>query len=159
MTRITTSFTCTALLVAFAGCGGDAAEEAPESALPAAAPTAGAPTGPPAVTILTPTAGETLATGDVHVTLAVDGIEVAPVAEGRMDTGHHHLFLDVDLTPWDQIIPLDQPQIVHMGDGRTEHTFEGLSAGEHRIIAVLADPTHTPLDPPAVDTVTFSVGG
>jgi hypothetical protein len=35
----------------------------------------------------------------------------------------------------------------------------GLSRGSHRVIAVLADRGHVPLDPPATDTVRFTVMG
>ena len=33
------------------------------------------------------------------VTLGTSGVEVAPIADGRMDTADHHVFLDVDVTP------------------------------------------------------------
>lgn len=144
-----------ALLIA---CGGETADDAGDGDAGAVRP-AETPVVFPDVTILTPADGETLGTVDVRVTLAVEGIEIAPVAEGRLDTAHHHLFLDTDLTPPGEMVPLDHPQIIHMGDGRAEHTFTGLGPGEHRVIAVLADPTHTPLDPPATDTVIFRVGG
>ena len=142
------------LAIGLAACGGEAAEESSASdadsggASPAAS-----------VTIIEPAAGASIDGSDVRVVLEVEGIEIVPVAEARMGTAHHHLFLDVDVTPAGPIIPLDDPQIIHMGDGRSEHTFEGLEPGEHRVIAVLADPAHIPLDPPARDTVRFTVGG
>ncbi len=37
--------------------------------------------------------------------------------------------------------------------------LEGVSAGQHRIIAVVADGVHIPLDPPVVDTILFTVTG
>jgi len=138
-----------ALLVT--ACGGEAAEE---NAVPEAAPIA-----PVTVTIDSPADGATLDAAGVRIALSVSGIEIAPVSEGRAGTAHHHLFLDRDPTPFDQMIPLGDPQVVHMGDGRSEHTFEGLTPGPHRVIAVLADLAHIPLDPPAADTVEFTVGG
>jgi hypothetical protein len=147
-----------ALLAVVLGCGGDASDDGdPASESPS--PSTAAAVTMPTVTIVTPAEGSTLEGSDAVVTLTVEGIEVAPIAEGRMDTGHHHLYLDVDLTPLELMVPLDNPQIIHMGDGRSTHTFEGLAPGEHRVIAVLADPTHTPIDPPVVDTVTFRVSG
>ena len=140
-----------ALTVILAGCGGEAADGD-------AVPEAEAPP-PVAVSIDGPANGATVEASDVRVTLSVTGIEIAPVAEGRAGTAHHHLFLDRDLTPFAQMVPLDDPQVVHMGDGRTEHTFVDLAPGTHRVIAVLADLAHVPLDPPVADTVEFTVGG
>ncbi len=111
------------------------------------------------VEIVEPAAGAMVAGPDVRVRLSVEGIEIAPIAEARPGTAHHHLFLDRDPTPWGEMIPLDVPRVVHMGDGRGEHTFTGLAPGPHRVIAVLADPAHFPLDPPVADTVSFTVGG
>ena len=141
------------LAVGLAACGGESAEDSSSAeAEMRAAPAA-------SVTIVEPAAGAVIEGSAVRVVLTVEGIEIAPVAEARMGTAHHHLFIDRGLTPLGTIIPLDDPQIVHMGDGRSEHTFEGLAPGEHRVIAVLADPAHIPLDPPATDTVRFTIGG
>lgn len=109
------------------------------------------------VEIVEPTAGAVLEGTDARVVLRASGIEIAPVVEGRAGTAHHHLFLDHDLTPTDEMIPLDNPRIVHMGDGRSEHTFEGLEPGPHRVIVVLADVAHIPLAPPVADTVEFTI--
>jgi len=143
-----------ALLVT--ACGGEAAKDADSAQKVVPAP---ARAGQVTVSIDSPANGATIDAADVRVTLSVTGIEIAPVAEGRAGTAHHHLFLDRDLTPFDAVIPLDDPRVVHMGDGRSEHTFEGLAPGPHRVIAVLADPHHIPLDPPVADTVEFTVGG
>ncbi len=134
---------------ALSGCGtGGEGGDAEEEAAPAVR-----------VEIVEPAGGATVAGPDVRVRLEVTGIEIAPIAEARPGTAHHHLFLDADVASWGEMIPLDDPQIVHMGDGRTEHTFAGLAPGPHRVIAVLADPAHFPLDPPAADTLRFTVGG
>jgi len=44
-----------------------------------------------------------------------------------------------------------------MGQGQTEFTLEDLTAGRHRIVAVVADGVHVPLDPPVSDTITVFV--
>jgi len=44
-----------------------------------------------------------------------------------------------------------------MGDGSSEFVFEGVAPGEHRLIAVVGDLVHMPLQPWVVDTVTFVV--
>jgi hypothetical protein len=52
---------------------------------------------------------------------------------------------------------MDTPGIVHLGQAQTEHHFEGVAPGEHRLIAVVADGAHFPLSPLVVDTVVFTV--
>ena len=154
--RLTRVFTALALASVIA-CGGDAAEQATPEA--ETAPPAEAAAEPVSVTIVTPAEGAALTSGDVEVTITAAGIEIAPVADGRIGTAHGHLFLDVDLSAEGEMIPQDNPRIIHMGDGRMNHTFTGVEAGEHRIIAVLADLAHVPLVPLVADTVTFRVGG
>lgn len=111
----------------------------------------------PTVSITSPTAGDTIRGSVVDVTLAVSGIELAPVAEQRPGTAHHHLFLDVDAVTSGGPIPVGVPGIVHLGQAQTAYHWEGVTPGRHRIIAVLGDPGHVPLQPPAADTVTFVV--
>jgi hypothetical protein len=87
----------------------------------------------------------------------VTGLQVAPAGTMDAGTGHHHIFLDTDVTPMGQPIPMETAGIVHLGQAQTEHHFEGVAPGEHRIIAVVADGAHIPLNPPVVDTVLFTV--
>jgi hypothetical protein len=61
------------------------------------------------------------------------------------------------MTALDQPIPVGMPGIVHLGQAQTEHHFEGITPGQHRLIAVVADGAHIPLNPPVVDTVVFTV--
>jgi hypothetical protein len=93
----------------------------------------------------------------VHVTLSVSGVELAPAADERPRTAHHHLFLDVDTGPLDQKIPAGVKGIVHLGRAQTEFQWDSVAPGPHRIIAVLADWRHVPLVPSAMDTVQFVV--
>ena len=110
------------------------------------------------VEILEP-ADAALVTGpDVRVRLAARGVEIAPASDEREGTAHHHLFIDRDLTPLGDTIPSGVTGILHLGRGQTEFLLQGLGAGEHTVIAVLADRAHVPLDPPARDTVRFTVG-
>ncbi len=111
----------------------------------------------PVVGITEPTAGSTYAGGSVRVVLVAEGIEIAPAAAARAGTAHHHLFVDRDVTPIDQPIPTGDSLIIHLGGGESEYTLTGLSAGRHRLIAVLANPAHVPLDPLVADTVEFEV--
>lgn len=108
-------------------------------------------------TINSPAEGDTVRGSAVHVTLAVSGIELAPAADERPGTAHHHLFLDVDTGPLDQKIPSGVPGVIHLGRAQTEHHWDSVAAGPHRIIAVLADWQHVPLATAATDTVRFVV--
>ena len=112
---------------------------------------------PPAVTIDTPAAGDTVRGSAVHVTLSARGVELAPAADEKPGTAHHHLFLDVDTGPLDQKIPAGVTGIIHLGRAQTEFHWDSVAPGTHRIIAVLADWQHVPLAGAASDTVRFVV--
>jgi hypothetical protein len=68
-----------------------------------------------------------------------------------------HLFLDADLGDVTVPIPTMPDSIVHMGDASSAYTFENVASGPHRLIAVVADGAHVPLQPLVVDTVHFVV--
>ncbi len=116
-----------------------------------------APAAAPKVKITAPAPNAVVTGTSVHVTLAATGIEIAPAAEHKPGTAHHHLFLDTDVSAGDMPIPAGMKGIVHLGKGQTEFTFDSVSAGPHRLIAVLADPNHVPLKPMVADTVRFTV--
>jgi hypothetical protein len=109
------------------------------------------------VRILAPQEGAAVAGPDVTVRLEARGIEIAPVADARTGTGHHHLFLNVDAVGPGEPVPVGQEGIIHLGGGQSEHTFTGLAPGSYRVIAVIADLAHVSLDPLATDTVRFTV--
>jgi len=108
------------------------------------------------VVITEPADGAVFDEGTVRVTMDVEGLVVA--AAGVMDpgTGHHHLIVNGDVD-WALPIPNDPGVHYHMGLGQTEFTLEDLPPGEHRIIAVVADGVHVPLDPPVSDTIAVVV--
>lgn len=108
------------------------------------------------VTIVTPTDGAQISGSTVTVQLSTD-VELREAGDMTGGTGHHHLYLDADLTPPDQPVPTVPGEIIHMGDASTSYTFEDVEPGEHRIITVVADGAHVPLQPWVVDTVTFTV--
>ena len=138
-----------ALAVFVVACGGG--EQAEADAAPEIAPES-----VPTVRIVEPEEGATVGP-DVNVVLETEGIEILSITPPVPGTGHHHLYVDVDLTPFDVMIPQNDPQIIHKGDGSSEILLEGLEPGEHRIIAVVANPAHVPVDPPMVDTLHFTV--
>src|SRR5688500_18368171 len=134
-----------ALSAAFAlgltACGApadDAAQE--ETPPPAAAPAAGARS----VTILEPTDGATITGSTVNVRLAAAGVPIVPAGDLTPGTGHHHLYLDADLTPAAQPVPTVPGSIVHMGNAASEFRFDSVAPGTHRLIAVVADGVHVP---------------
>ena len=135
-----------------AACGGDAPPA--EDGMPVGeAPAMSDAT----VQIVEPTDGGMIMGSSVSVRLETSGVGIVPAGDMTGGTGHHHLYLDADLTPADQPVPTVPGSIIHMGDASAEFTFEGVSPGEHRLIAVVADGAHIPLQPWVVDTVTFMV--
>ena len=140
-----------ALLVSFAlaACGGGEAESdaAPETE---AAPSAGT------VTIVTPMNGALINGDEISVTLS-STVEILPAGDMTPGTGHHHLYLNSELTPAGQPVPTVPGSIIHMGDASAAYTFTDVAPGEYTLIAVVADGAHIPLQPWVVDTVTFTV--
>ena len=142
-----------AVVAVMAGCGGgDAGGEADETDMVPMEEAAA----PATVTIVSPADGAELDAGPVLVVMEVENLEI--VEAGVMDagTGHHHLIVNGDVD-WELPIPNDPGVHYHMGLAQTEFTLEDLPAGEHRIIAVVADGVHIPLDPPVVDTITVTI--
>jgi len=144
-----------ALCAVLAGCGGGDAPETGMAEEQAAMPMSDEPIG--TVTILEPETSAELMLNSVTVRLSVAGFPIVPAGDMTPGTGHHHLFLDADLTDAGEPIPTVPGSIVHMGNGASEYTFENVSRGQHRLIAVVADGTHVPLQPWVVDTVVFNV--
>jgi len=146
-------------LLILAACAGETeqVEEAPAEAPSAEAPPPARPAGAASVTITAPAEGASVAGPAVNAVLTASGVTISPAGTMEPGTGHHHLFLDIDVTPMGEPIPAGTPGITHLGQAQTEFTLEGVAAGQHRLIAVLADGAHVPLDPPLVDTVMFTV--
>ena len=121
---------------------------------PSTAPAQGAK--PATVEITSPRNGATV-TGPVLIKLAATGVRITPATVEEPGTGHHHLFVDHDLTPISDTIPKGKSGIIHLGRGQTEFQLDSLAPGPHRVIAVVADWHHIPLHPLVADTVTFTV--
>jgi len=108
------------------------------------------------VSIVEPADGSTVTGPTVTVRLATT-VPIVQAGDMTPGTGHHHLFLDGDLSPSGEPIPSVPGTVVHMGNGASEFTFDAVAPGRHRLIAVVADGAHVPLVPPVVDTVFFTV--
>lgn len=109
------------------------------------------------VRITGPSEGDTIRENAVHITLGATGIEIAPAADARPETAHHHLYLDADFPAVEAAIPMGVGGVVHLGQAQTDYHWENVPPGPHRIIAVLADPGHIPLKPWVTDTVNIVV--
>lgn len=108
-----------------------------------------------AISILAPADGAEVE-GAVLVRLGAVGLEIVPAGTQQEHSGHHHLFIDRDITPVGEPIPTEAG-IVHLGAAQTEYTIEGLSPGPHTVIDVLGDFQHVRLAEVAPDTVRFTV--
>lgn len=129
-----------------AACAG---EEPPERAAEDAAGV-GAPLG--SVEIIEPSDGDTVA-ADLRVVLRAQGVVVEAALGERVEgSGHHHIFVDTDVTPWGEPIPKQVEGIIHLGTGASEFTIKELAPGEHRLIAVLAYGDHVAMEGVAADT-------
>ncbi len=165
MRRVALLFAGLATTTVLGACGGDGGAERAGETPPAAmetpaAPTNVSPVAPPgaSVEIVYPTDGATVEPGGTLVVrLQANNVPIVPAADTTSGTGHHHLFLNADVSAEGEVIPTITNEVVHMGTGASEFTFEGLPSGEHRLIAVVADYRHIPLIPWVVDTVRFVI--
>ncbi len=108
------------------------------------------------VYIITPKDGETV-TSPVTVRFGLKGMGVAPAGIDILDTGHHHLLIDVSDQPaLDTPLPADA-QHKHFGGGQTETTIE-LLPGEHTLQLIMGDKNHVPHEPPVIsEKITITV--
>jgi hypothetical protein len=111
---------------------------------------------PPTAVIVQPADGATLSGPDLSIEMAVQGISLARAGVDSANTGHLHLFINRDLTPEGQAIPVGDG-IVHFGLAQSEHVFEGLEPGEYVVIAVLGDYMHVRIPGSRTDTVRITV--
>lgn len=87
--------------------------------------------------------------GEFDIRFGLRGMGVAPAGVEAVNTGHHHLLIDVDTLP-----PMDAPlpksdKVRHFGGGQTETTLN-LAPGEHTLQLVLGNYSHVPHDPPVM---------
>ena len=95
---------------------------------------------------MSPADGATV-TSPVTVRFGLEEMGVAPAGVDKINTGHHHLLIDVaEMPPLDMPLPTTD-QIRHFGGGQTEVQLD-LEPGEHTLQLVLGDYLHIPHDPP-----------
>ena len=114
----------------------------------------------PSVRIKAPQNDAVAQTSTVIVELSAENVDIVP-ADGTQTPGqaHHHVFVDVDLSPAGLPIPAGVEGIFHMGTGDSTLIIQDITPGRHRLIAVLARGDHVPLDPWVVDTIFVTVEG
>ncbi|MGD2045721.1 MAG: DUF4399 domain-containing protein [Gemmatimonadota bacterium] len=140
------------LCLAAPACGGASDEDTPQSAPAESVSQAAAPS----VTIVSPAEGAFQEEREVEVFLRTT-VPLAAAGDLTPGTGHHHLFLDADVGDPTAPIETVPGSIVHLGDGSDSYLFEDVGSGPHRLIAVVADGAHVPLQPLVTDTVHFVV--
>jgi len=107
------------------------------------------------VYIISPLDGETVSS-PVKVVFGLSGMGVAPAGTQIVDTGHHHLLIDVSLPDLDAPIPAGDNHR-HFGKGQTETELE-LSSGSHTLQLLLADGLHVPHQAPVFsELITITV--
>jgi hypothetical protein len=139
-----------ALSFALAACG-----PADEPAMEETPPTPAMTSGGGSVSIIEPADGAEIMGRTVTVRLE-STVPILPAGDLTPGTGHHHLFLDADVSAAGVPVPTVPGSIVHMGNAASEFRFDSVAPGTHRLIAVVADGVHVPLQPWVVDTITFT---
>ena len=111
---------------------------------------------PAASHILSPADGDTVPS-EILVQLSVTGAQAVPATGLRVEgEGHHHLFVDADLTPADSAIPKTDG-VYHIGSGADSLRVTGLTPGTHRIITRFAYGDHVPMPGVGPDTIWVTV--
>ena len=133
----------TALSAVMSGC-------APQASTPAAYPEQDG------VYFITPRDGEVVSS-PLTVRFGLRGKGVAPAGVNQINTGHHHLLVDVTtLPPMTAPIPADDKHI-HFGGGQTQAVVT-LPPGQHTLQLVLGDHLHVPLGEPWIsERITVTV--
>ena len=85
-----------------------------------------------------------------------ENIAIATAGSYEPATGHHHLLIDADLPPLNQVFPADDNH-VHFGGGQLETTVE-LEPGTHTLQLLLGDGHHVQHQPPVMsEKITITV--
>jgi hypothetical protein len=91
------------------------------------------------------------------VRFGLRGMGVAPAGVVADATGHHHLLIDVETLPPDNLPLPANDNVRHFGLGQTEAEIT-LAPGTHTLQLVLGDALHIPHDPPVrSEKVTITV--
>jgi hypothetical protein len=95
---------------------------------------------------LAPANGATV-TSPFTIRFGLRGMGVAPAGVTTPSTGHHHLLIDVETLPPDNLPIPNDANHRHFGLGQTETELTRPS-GQHTLQLVLGDALHIPHQPP-----------
>jgi hypothetical protein len=95
---------------------------------------------------LSPASGATVSS-PFTIRFGLRGMGVAPAGVSTPNTGHHHLLIDVEALPPDNLPIPNDANHRHFGLGQTE-TELTLPPGQHTLQLVLGDALHIPHQPP-----------
>jgi hypothetical protein len=112
---------------------------------PAALPRTAAPEN--ALTYFVSPGNGATVTSPFTVRFGLRGMGVAPAGVTTANTGHHHLLIDVETLPPDNLPIPNDANHRHFGLGQTE-TEITLPPGQHTLQLVLGDALHIPHQPP-----------
>ncbi len=94
------------------------------------------------------------------VEVEVTDFTLVPVTGTDANPGEGHIiyYLDVEpvFVPGQPAIPTD-PDAIYAASDQLTHTFENVAPGPHDVFVLLVLDNHTPVIPPAIDKVSFSV--
>lgn len=138
------------VVLALAACGPGPADDQASAGAAVAAPN-------PSMEIVTPQDGDTVSGPAVMTRLLAHDFVVVPAGDTTPNSGHFHLFLDRDVSAAGAPIPAEPGHIIHLGTGADSLNLEIVVPGAHRLIGVVGDAAHVPVQPWIVDTVRFFV--
>ena len=157
----TLGLSAAAICLIAAGAAAQGTQGQPATSAPAAA-ASGTPRTPAPhdayVYIGWPLDGATVNSNHIKIWFGTRNFGIAPAGVQKVNTGHHHLLIDVPLPPLDQPIPNDRNHL-HFGLGQTEAVIE-LPPGKHTLQLLMGDADHVPHDPPVMSKrITIYVRG
>ena len=117
-----------------------------QNTAPATAPARTAAPENAMVYFVSPANGATVSS-PVTIRFGLRGMGVAPAGVTTANTGHHHLLVDVETLPPDNLPIPNDANHRHFGLGQTE-TELTLPPGQHTLQLVLGDALHIPHQPP-----------
>ena len=114
----------------------------------------------PAVAITSPGEGDQVAGPDVEVRVAVSDFVLVPPSGTGATPGQGHVIYYLDFEP--AFVPgqsaiLTDPTVDYAATDLVTHTFENVAPGPHGVVVMLVQDDHTPVVPPAINAVGFTV--
>ncbi|MEM9566699.1 MAG: DUF4399 domain-containing protein [Cyanobacteria bacterium P01_E01_bin.34] len=100
------------------------------------------------VYIIEPQNGDTV-TNPFTIQFGLSGMEVAPAGVEKVNSGHHHLLVDVAELPDMRMSLPKSDSVRHFGKGQTE-TELTLPPGKHTLQLLLGNHLHIPHDNPVL---------